>query len=155
MAALQNKLKIYVEQDIFMHVLAGALQMKRIGNRLEIWIEYVCFSLNCIALVGTIHIYYLNGYFGHGRHLGEHSTFSYQSRPILKLNVFRCFTNGRFNISDLILSNYFFICMLKCLKVSTKSNRLSKKSWLHSAFCCSAGELFLLMEWWDCWRLTF
>ena len=34
--ALQNKLKIYVEQDIFMHVLAGALQMKRIGNRLEI-----------------------------------------------------------------------------------------------------------------------
>ena len=34
--ALGNKLKIYVEQDIFMHVLAGALQMKRIGNRLEI-----------------------------------------------------------------------------------------------------------------------
>ena len=65
--ALQNKLKIYVEQDIFMHVLAGALQMKRIGNRLEIWIEYVCFSLNCIALVGTIHISYLNGYFGDGR----------------------------------------------------------------------------------------
>ena len=104
---LKNKLKIYVEQDIFMHVLAGALPVKRIGNRLEIWIEYVCFSLNCIALVGTIYISYLNGYFGYGRHLGEHSTFSYQSRPILKLNVFRCFTNGRFNISDLILSNYF------------------------------------------------
>ena len=70
-AALENKLKIYVEQDIFMHVLAGALQMKRIGNRLEIWIEYVCFSLNCIALVGTIYISYLNGYFGDGRPTGE------------------------------------------------------------------------------------
>ena len=69
--ALQNKLKIYVEQDIFMHVLAGALQMKRIGNRLEIWIEYVCFSLNCIAFVGTIYISYLNGYFGDGRPTGE------------------------------------------------------------------------------------
>ena len=56
---LQNKLKIYVEQDIFMHVLAGALQMKRIGNRLDIWIEYVCFSLNCIALAGTIYISYI------------------------------------------------------------------------------------------------
>ena len=51
MAALQNKLKIYVEQDIFMHVLAGALPVKRIGNRLEIWIEHVCFSLNCMVLV--------------------------------------------------------------------------------------------------------
>ena len=38
MDGAQNKLKIYVEQDIFMHVLAGALllSMKRIGNRLEI-----------------------------------------------------------------------------------------------------------------------
>ena len=36
MDGAQNKLKIYVEQDIFMHVLAGTLPVKRIGNRLEI-----------------------------------------------------------------------------------------------------------------------